>query len=342
MNAPIHTPRPDILPQQSLQLSARERTERRISDENRRLAKLLLACRGYVILKDAVPDHYVEALRAEFDEIFADCQATADLDETAADADALHQVRVSARKGASFWFRKSRWRIFPRLAGPIADPYLLANPFAVPILEDLLGDDFYCKYLTSDTCVNGAILQSPHSDVDMGDVFVENHWRARGYVVNVPIMECGLHNGPIEVWPGGSHLWTSRLLEQYGLSPYVQDGRNPAVEQLAQYFPSIKVAIGPGDVLIRDLGMWHRGTPNPTDEPRTMMTLGYFRRDYAYGYGDPSFNLDRNLYERLHPRIQRMFDYHFSLKSVLRRKQRQLRSKARAVAAGWVKGRLGR
>lgn len=338
MNAPMSTPRPDVLPPQTLQLTQEEQDQRRLSLENKQLAKLILACRGYIVLRGGIPKSYVSELKAEFDAIFADCQATANLTETGTDPDSIHQVRVGSKKGASFWFRKSRWRIFPRLTGPVADPWLLANPFATEILDELLGDDFYCKYLTSDTCVNGAILQSPHSDVDMGDVFVDNHWRARGYVVNVPIMECGLHNGPIEVWPGGSHLWTSHLLNQYALSPYVQDGRNPPVERVAEYFPSIKVAIEPGDVLIRDLGMWHRGTPNPTDEPRTMMTIGYFRASYPYGYGDPSFNLDKQIYERLDPRIRKMFDYHFRLTSVLQRKQRQ----AKSAAKKWVKAKLGR
>jgi ectoine hydroxylase-related dioxygenase (phytanoyl-CoA dioxygenase family) len=334
--------RPDILPPQSIALSQQEQDDVRISASNRELAALLLSCRGYVILKDAVPLSFVKTLRREFDTIYEDCRATLGRTETAANPDAQHKVSVSAEKRASFWFRKSRWRIFPRLTGPMGDPMLLANPFVVPILEDMLGEDFYCKYVTSDTCANGAILQSPHSDIDMGDAFVDNHWRARGYVVNVPVMECGLHNGPIEVWPGGSHLWHSDTMNKHGLAPYVQDGRNPPVERVAEFFPSVKVALQPGEILIRDLAMWHRGTPNPTDEPRTMMTIGYFRGDYVYGYGDPSFNLDQGLYKSLHPRIRRMFDYHFTLPAVLRRKQREIRAQVRSAATSWVNARRKR
>jgi hypothetical protein len=87
--------------------------------------------------------------------------------------------------------------------------------------------------------------------------------------------------------------------------------------------------------------MWHRGTPNPTGEPRTMLTAAFFRRDYAYGYGNPSFNVDEALYPKLPPRIRRMFDYHFTLKAVLRRKERKIRHAARAKARSWVKARIG-
>jgi hypothetical protein len=99
-----------------------------------------------------------------------------------------------------------------------ADARLLANPFVVPILNRLLGESFCCRYVSSDTCLEGAILQSPHSDIDGDEVFVGGVWKPRGYIVNVPVMECGLHNGPLEVWPGGSHYFNplARLRRRMG------------------------------------------------------------------------------------------------------------------------------
>lgn len=137
-------------------------------------------------------------------------------------------------------------------------------PFVMPILADLLGESLTCRYMTSDTCMNGSILQSPHSDILMNDAFVDNHWKARGYVVNVPVTECGLHNGPMEVWPGGSHLWTSDMMKKHNLEPYTQDGRNPRVERFAEYLPSVKVAFKPGEILIRDLACGIEARPTPS------------------------------------------------------------------------------
>jgi len=71
-----------------------------------------------------------------------------------------------------------------------------------------------------------------------------------------------------------------------------------------------------------------------------MFTLGYFRRDYDYGYGDPSYNLDAGLFRTLHPRIQQMYEPHFSLANRLRRRHRQMRSAVKSAALAWVRARL--
>jgi ectoine hydroxylase-related dioxygenase (phytanoyl-CoA dioxygenase family) len=302
MNAqPTLDVRPDVLPSQAITLSAAERAAGKFEPGNCDLAAAILACRGYVILRDALEPDFAAALAREMDDIYQDCRQTHTV-ETGTSPDAAFRTEVSARRRAT------------------GDPRLLANPFVTPVLDRLLGDTFRCRYVSSDTCLDGAILQSPHSDIDGDKVHVNGIWKPRGFVVNVPVMECGLHNGPLEVWPGGSHMWDSNFLRPFGLVPNVQDGRNPAVERLAEYFPSIKVVLKPGEILIRDLAMWHRGTPNPTAHPRTMLTIGMFRADHEYGYGSPSYNLDDALYERLDPRIRRMFAYHFSpLKQARRR-----------------------
>ena len=316
--------RPDVLPPQAITLSAAERAAGAFAPGNCDLAAAILACRGYVILRDALEPDFAADLAREMSDIYQDCRQT-QVDETGTSPESAFQTQLSARRRATFWYRKSRWRIFPRLEGALGNPRLLANPFVTPILDRLLGDTFRCKYVSSDTCLEGAILQAPHSDIDGDKVFVNGIWKPRGFVVNVPVMECGLHNGPLEVWPGGSHMWDSNFLRPFGLVPNVQDGRNPVVERLAEYFPSIKVVLKPGEILIRDLAMWHRGTPNPTDQPRTMLTIGMFRADHEYGYGSPSYNLDDALYGRLDPRIRRMFAYHFTPLKKARRSLGQLK-----------------
>ena len=337
-----HEERPDVLPIQHVQLTKAEQDSGQLSPENRKLAGFILTCRGYVVFKDAFRPDYIERIGREVSEIYEDCRATMGTVPTSTSPIAVHQVHESNVKRASFWYRESRWRIFPKLVAPMSDPEIMANAFTTPIIEDLLGPDFYCKYLSSDTCVKGAILQSPHSDIDGHGVFVNNVWKPRGLIVNIPTMLCGLHNGPIEVWPGGSHMFTAEIMKRYGISPDVQDGRNPPVERLAEYLPSVKLTLRPGEIMIRDLHMWHRGTPNPTDKPRTMLTIGYFRGDHNYGYGDPSYNLDRSMFDNLSPRVKRMFEYHFSLKSTIRREQQKLRSAAKKAAKDFVKAGISK
>jgi hypothetical protein len=70
----------------------------------------------------------------------------------------------------------------------------------------------------------------------------------------------------------------------------------------------VRLELWPGDLLIRDGGLLHRGTPNPTDEPRSMLTVCYFRHGHVWDYGQPEYNLDAELYARLAPAVRRYFE----------------------------------
>ena len=258
-------------------ISDEERRNGSLSSENIQLGVMLLHARGYVVLKGALPEALVSELRSNFKPIYEE-----NAQRLQTRRDYTEFIGEGEERNSVFWERKSRFRIFPKLKGPFASAYVVRNPFAEPIIAETLGKKYYCKFVSSDTCVKGAIKQAPHRDLDFYD---EDN--VRGSWVNIPIMHCGLHNGPTEVWPGGSHLWRSEKFFKFNLHPFIQDDVNPLVENFANHIPSKKIELKPGELLIRDPGMWHRGTPNPTDEPRTMLTIGYFRKDYYYKYGDP-------------------------------------------------------
>ncbi len=294
---------PDSL-DRNIVISEEERRRGVLSLENRKLGAMLLHCRGYVVLSGAVPDELVATMRSAFDGLYTDCMSTS--------TEVRGLVSAGEATKTKFWERGKRIRIFPPLSDPFSNPYVLANPFAKPILEELLDARFYCKSVSSDTCMKGSVYQAPHRDLDFydgADPF--------GFMVNIPLMHCGLHNGPIEVWPSGSHLWHKKLFFKFGLPPNQQDGDNPPVEAFMKYIPSKLVELRPGDLMIRDPGMWHRGTPNPLDEPRTMLTISYFRRNYFYNYGDPYYNLNKELFDALDPSVQSTLDYCFDKSSSL-------------------------
>jgi hypothetical protein len=144
--------------------------------------------------------------------------------------------------------------------------------------------------------------QAPHRELGAGGAPAPC-----AYIVNVPLARCGPENGSIEVWPGGTHLWRPELLQRYGISDDVQDGPNAEMEALASLLPSHRLSLEVGSVLIRDPGMLHRGTPNATDAPRTMLTLSYLRRGHHHDYGDARFNLDGELDAKLAPAVRCLF-----------------------------------
>src|SRR5262249_22086878 len=153
--------------------------------EHFRLASLLLHTRGYVTLKRAVPAETAQAAAVEFHRIYHDCLASKQ-------GDGWYQIAQETQ--AVFWERNCRWRIFPKLHAPFDSLWILANPFAVELLQFLLGADFFCKFVSSDTCTQGASLQSPHRELGIG-----KSWDPQSYIVNIPLGFCGLHNGPLEV-----------------------------------------------------------------------------------------------------------------------------------------------
>jgi hypothetical protein len=280
-------------------ISTVEAEQGALSAENFRTAALRLHTSGFVVLRGAIPRDVIDAADTAFTDIFQDCVDSCG-------ADGLHMAgidcRIARRTQAVFWERNRRFRVFPKLRAPFDSPWLLANPFAMSLLRRRLGAGFGCKFVSSDTCLSGAEIQSPHREMDPG-----LSWEPRGYIVNIPLHRCGLDNGPLEIWPSGSHLWRDDVLRELGFDDTVQDGRNPDFEWLASLFPSRRVVLDPGDLLIRDPALMHRGTVNHTDRPRTMLAICYFRAGLTHNYGRLDLSLDQNLYERLDPAIRHLF-----------------------------------
>jgi len=280
-------------------VSAAERASGQLSQENVRVASLLLHTRGYVILRGAVPLDLAHESARTFRRIFEDCVASQD-------GDGWYQEARETK--AIFWQRNHRWRIFPKLTPPFNSPWLVANPFVMALIQKAIGAEhgFFCKFVSSDTCLKGAVLQSPHRELHPGRT-----WDPDAYVVNISLGRCGLENGPLEVWYGASHLWRQETLESLGYDDDVQDGLNPDAERLAQAFPSRLITLEPGDLLIRDPGLLHRGTINQTDEPRSMLTICYFRNGKTHDYGKAEYSLDRELWEALDPPVKALFAHAF-------------------------------
>ena len=276
-----------------VRVSEQERAAGQLSRENFRSAAVLLHTAGYVVLREALPHDLVIRVREEFDEILRDCIRS---------RDGAAWYQVSRRHQAVFWERGARWRVFPKLRPPLNDLGLLANPLVIPLLGDLLGQDLRCKFVSSDTCVKGSEMQAPHREFGAGGVR-----DPVALFVNVPLGRNTRRNGPLEVWPIGTHLWSAEALERLGISDEVQDGSNPAVEELAARLPSERLLLEPGCVLIRNPGMLHRGTPNRTRNPRTMLTISYVRSGFEHDYGSVEYNLDAELFARLDPAVQRLF-----------------------------------
>jgi Phytanoyl-CoA dioxygenase (PhyH) len=250
-----------------MQLTPQELEAGRLAPATLELAIDQVRNNGYVLFERALPDELVSDMQASFLRLLEAHVATAD-----------------PNRGTN------RYQMHVPFAPPFCDERVIASPFVLPIVEALLGTDCICHYMASDTPLPGSDYQDAHPDIF--PLFPDSGLVLPPYsiVLNVPLVDAREDNGPLEVWPGGTHHYVAR----------------PArVPTLAATMPSSRLTMPAGSLLIRDSRMWHRGTPNRSDAPRPNFALVYSRFWLRLRYRP--IPIPRATYDGLSPRAQRLF-----------------------------------
>jgi hypothetical protein len=250
-----------------MQLNDHELATERLEPETLELAIGQVRNNGYVMFERVLPEALVRAMNEAFLQL---------LD--------THRSSVEANRGAN------RWQMHLPFGPPFSDERVIANPLVLPIVEALVGEDCICHYLASDTPLPGSDYQEVHPDVFQ--LFPESDRVLPPYsiVLNIPLVDATDVNGPLEIWPGGTHH-------------YVADRAD--VPRLAAQMQSQRVLMPAGSLLIRDSRMWHRGTPNRSNAPRPNVTLIYSRYWLRLRYRP--IPITQAAYEGQSPRAQRLF-----------------------------------
>jgi ectoine hydroxylase-related dioxygenase (phytanoyl-CoA dioxygenase family) len=123
---------------------------------------------------------------------------------------------------------------------------LTSNSRIVKILDHALGEDYKIVGFVGNANLPNSRHQPAHVDGNLGADFL---------VVNIPLGRVTEHNGSTEVWPG-THRENLKFSEFSALR--VQ---------------SVRLNSSPGDVVIRYPNLWHRGTPNNSQEVRFMLGI---------------------------------------------------------------------
>jgi ectoine hydroxylase-related dioxygenase (phytanoyl-CoA dioxygenase family) len=222
---------------------------------------------GYALFERALPKDLVDDMHASFLRLLGSHVQTAD-----------------ANRGVN------RHQMHLPFEPPFCDERVIANSLVMPIVDALVGEDCICHYLSSDTPLPGSDYQVVHPDIF--PLFPETSSVLPPYsiVVNIPLVDAREDNGPLEIWPGGTHH-------------YVAD--RSKVPDLAASMHSERVLMPAGSILIRDSRMWHRGTPNRSNAPRPNFTLIYSRYWLKLRYRP--IPIPQATYDRLSERAQRLF-----------------------------------
>ena len=140
------------------------------------------------------------------------------------------------------------------------------NPYVIDICASLFDSRPNLTFYNGNTNCPGSGEQTLHMDGQHRVHPPEPAEMPFSVVINIPPGPMNVANGAIELWPG-SHLdrpWKRARL----ISGEQQNERRKVAPPLQ---PTTEV----GDVLIRDVRLWHRGVPNPSNRPRHMIALIY-------------------------------------------------------------------
>ena len=144
---------------------------------------------------------------------------------------------------------------------------ILVNDLVISVAKSLLGTGLTNDFYSGNTNLPGSSGQPVHADEgQLWPNLPSAHPPAR-LVVNVPVVDMDEKNGSTELW-SGTHLDTtiSAQMDSIRVPLDVLEARRAVSPP---YQPSVKA----GSVLIRDIRVWHRGTPNYSDQPRPMIAM---------------------------------------------------------------------
>ncbi|MFC4807726.1 phytanoyl-CoA dioxygenase family protein [Paenibacillus sp. GCM10023250] len=263
-----------------MKISQEELETLQLNEATIELAVNLIKVNGYVIFEGVLPEAKVTELR----EAFKACMKWF-IDK--------HGEEIYLNK-TGFNEGTNHLGIFLPFAPPFNDPLVIEHPFALAVIDRLLGPDHAVTLFSSNTSLPGGRKAQPvHPDYGarFGDL-CKVSLPITDLVFNIPLVDVNEGNGPMEIWPGGTHL----LPDSY----YGPNGPNP--EELAPHMHSIKVHMPAGSILIRDVRMWHRGTPNRSDEIRPNLAL-----IYSASHRDNTVQIPQETYDGLSERAKHLF-----------------------------------
>ena len=222
-----------------------------LTDSNLAIALRLLRESGYVILESVLPRNLVEELQTAFNQLL--------------------MPNMENQQKDSNWNRRGGCHALYGM--PFMHPLVIENSLGLQIIEEAMGKDIWTllPYHTN-TTFPGASMQHIHRDTQ--HLFPELPYALplTMIILHIPLIDFNESNGSTQVWPG-THLITDID------SDASQSGQ---LEERAKSMPSARTNIPAGSLVVRDMRVWHRGTPNRTQTVRTMTSIVYFRQLHRF------------------------------------------------------------
>jgi ectoine hydroxylase-related dioxygenase (phytanoyl-CoA dioxygenase family) len=264
-----------------MKLSREEISSGKLAPETLQQAVNQVKLNGYVVIENAISDDLADELNSEF----------------LSELNRLMKTDSEKTEVNTTEFRTNRVRMDLPFREPFIRPEIITNPFALQVVDQIVGEDCRCVYLSVDAPLPGSEYQAVHGDYAPFYPESDMVMPITGLVVNFPLIDFTEDNGPLEAWPN-THL----IPEKSFTGSYVQDA--------AKCIDPVRMLLPKGSIIIRDVRMWHRGTPNNSNEIRPNVALIYTRQwwDGAY-YPQENLGITKETYIGLSERAQQLLRY---------------------------------
>lgn len=229
-----------------IEFTAREKQTGTPSGESVQAGAHALEQDGVVVLKQIVAPEHIALLR---DRMLEDV------------------AKILARPDAPFNFNMGNLQQDPPPFHPFLFRDVLLNEFVIALSQHVLGPRPRNAFYSGNTALPGGARQPVHPDVAQLWPDLKHPTPAFGLVVNVPVVDMDARNGSTELWPG-SHHDTAYSIHQG--SARVSEEH---LERRRAVRPPLQPSVQAGDVLMRDIRLWHAGMPNQTEQPRPMIAM---------------------------------------------------------------------
>jgi len=185
------------------------------------------------------------------------------LDVVPVDALGARMLADVAQYEAEYAINNNFQGIRPPPFHPFLFPEIIFNEPAITISRAILGAGATLTSYGANTAFVGAQTQQVHADTVPPEA---GPYRPTSLlVVNVPLIDMTEENGATIYWPG-----THRDIRLHS------GNRFPTAEMIAEWQakrPAERVLAQRGDLILRDLRVWHGGMPNRTQIHRPMLAL---------------------------------------------------------------------
>jgi ectoine hydroxylase-related dioxygenase (phytanoyl-CoA dioxygenase family) len=268
-----------------MKLSEEELASGTLNPETLELAVNLIKVNGYVLFEEVLPRFKVNEINGRYIELLEPYLKKY--------GDEIYDQKTGFNAGTN------HIRLYLPFELPFIDPLVIEHPLALAVIDQILGENCILDYFATNTSLPGGInCQQVHSDTGAvyGDLCSVNLPISQ-LVVNIPLVDVHANNGPMEIWPGGTHLLPDNM---YGPNAFDKN-------KLAPHMQSLKVFMPAGSIVIRDIRMWHRGTPNKSNQPRPNIAM-----IYSLGKGSPgqgSIQIPQDTYDKLSERAKRLLRF---------------------------------